>query len=184
MRRYLYILGLVVIAAVISTSCKNSVDLESIHQAEIAARDNYIANNNLENYKDTTGIYFEPLESSGDTTLVRAGFKAMLEYTITLLDGTVIYDLTTDDGYGHNYEPQAFYVDGGTSVGNIYLQQIQGMHYAVKKMHVGDRAFVVIPSELAFMAVDNSYTLGIPRFSTLLAHVYVKKAYSPEQLSQ
>ena len=38
---------------------------------------------------------------------------------------------------------------------------------------------MVIPSELAFKAVDNS-SIGIPRFSTLLAKVYVKSGLSPE----
>ena len=47
-------------------------------------------------------------------------------------------------------------------------------------MHVGDKALIVIPSELAFKAVDNTSILGIPRFSTLLATVYAKRGYSPK----
>jgi hypothetical protein len=39
----------------------------------------------------------------------------------------------------------------------------------------------VIPSQLAFKALDKKATLGIPRFSTLLATVHVVRAYSPEQ---
>jgi hypothetical protein len=50
-------------------------------------------------------------------------------------------------------------------------------------MRTGGRAFMVIPSELAFKAVDNS-SIGVPRFSTLLARVYVKSGMSPYQQQQ
>jgi hypothetical protein len=40
---------------------------------------------------------------------------------------------------------------------------------------------MVIPSELAFQALDKQSTLGIPRFSTLLCTMWAKKGYSPEQ---
>jgi len=56
------------------------------------------------------------------------------------------------------------------------------MHIALKKMHIGDRAFVVIPSELAFKAVMTSTAWGvIPRFSTLVVSVYARRGYAPEQ---
>jgi len=181
MRRYLYILGVAVLFAVISTSCKTT-DLESLHQAEVAARDKYVTDNGLTSYLDSTGIYFEDLvKGTGDT--IKSGYKVMIDYNITLLDGTVVF--TTADEYGHNYEEFAFYVDvSNTTVNANYVQQIAGLHYGLKKMQVGGKAFMVIPSELAFKAVDNSMTLGIPRFSTLLATVYIKKAYSPEEQAQ
>jgi FKBP-type peptidyl-prolyl cis-trans isomerase len=50
-------------------------------------------------------------------------------------------------------------------------------------MKAGGRAFMVIPSELAFKAVDNS-SIGVPRFSTLLANVYVKSGLSPYKQAQ
>lgn len=183
MRRYLFILGLVAFAAIISTSCKKTTSLESIHQAEIAARDKYLANNGLTDKLDSSGIYYEDLvKGTGDT--IKTGYKVMMYYTISLLDGTIIF--TTDDGFGHNYEEQAFYVDIANygSDANSYLQQITGLNAGLKKMQVGGTAFMIIPSELAFQAIDNSYTIGVPRFSTLLATVMIKQAYSPAELAQ
>lgn len=178
MKQYLYILGLIVMLSGIYTSCKKNT-LDALREEEVAALDKYVKDNNLADDKDVSGIYFKLKEQSADTTLVRSGFKVMLEYTITLLDGTVIPYLTTDDGKGHNYEPEVFYVDANdATINQSYVQQIAGLHKGLKKMHVGDRAFMVIPSELAFKAVDNS-SIGIPRFSTLLATVYVKKGISP-----
>jgi len=182
MKQYLYILGFAFLLSGIYTSCKPDT-LTTLHENEVAARDKYVKDNNLVDAKDVSGIYFKLTERSADTTWIRSRFKVMLEYKITLIDGTTIPVLTTDDGLGHNYEPFGFYVDvSNTVLSSIYVQQIAGLHTGLKKMHVGDRAFMVIPSELAFKAVDtNTGYSVIPRFSTLLATVYIKKAYTPAQ---
>lgn len=186
MKQYLYILGLIFMFSGIFTSCKENT-LDALHNDEVAARDEYIKNNNLADAKDDSGIYFKLIERSTDTTLIRSGFKVMLEFKITLLDGAAIpvdYYFTTNDGYGHDYEPRAFYVDVSNDyVNREYIQQIAGLHRGLKKMHIGDTAFMVIPSEQAFKAVDNS-SFGIPRFSTLLATVYVKSGISAEEQSK
>jgi FKBP-type peptidyl-prolyl cis-trans isomerase len=179
MKQFLFFLGFAVLLSGVFTSCTEDT-LDTMRNNEIAALDKYVKDNKLTENKDVSGIYFKLTERSADTTWIRSGFKVMLEFNITLIDTTVIF--STDDGLGHNYEPFAFYVDVSNDIVNSsYVQQIAGLHSGLKKMHVGDRAFMVIPSELAFKAVDNSSTLGIPRFSTLLATVYAKKGYSPEQ---
>lgn len=176
MKQYLYILGLIVMLSGIYTSCKKNT-LDALREEEVAALDKYVKDNNLADDKDVSGIYFKLKEQSADTTLVRSGFKVMLNFKITLLNGTVVF--TTEDSAGRNYEEYTFYVDANdATINQSYVQQIAGLHKGLKKMHVGDRAFMVIPSELAFKAVDNS-SIGIPRFSTLLATVYVKKGISP-----
>lgn len=180
MKQYLYILGLIVMLSGIYTSCKTDT-LDALHDDEVAARDKYITDNKLADTKDVSGIYFKLKERSADTTVIRSGFKLMLESKITLLNGTVIGALTTEDESGNSYEPVAFFVDvNNDDVNAKYIQQIAGLHKGLKKMHVGDKAFMIIPSELAFKAVDNS-SAGIPRFSTLLVNVYAKKGFSPEQ---
>lgn len=182
MRKYLYILGFVIVTAVFSSSCKTT-DLESLHQAEIAALDQYVKNNGLADKKDTSGIYYEDIAvGTGDS--IKAGYKVMMYFSVSLMNGTTVF--TTDDGYGHNYNAQAFYVDISNygSDANSYLQQITGLNFGLKRMRVGGTAFMVIPSEFAFQAVDNSYTIGVPRFSTLLVNVTVKKAYSPDELAK
>lgn len=180
MKQFLYILGLAVLLSGIYTSCKTT-SLDTMAADEVAARDKYVNDNKLNDFKDVSGIYFKTTIPSTDTTWIRSGFKVMLNFKITLLDGKTLPGFTTDDGSGHNYEEFAFYVDvSNTTVNLQYVQQIAGLHKGLKKMHVGETAFMVIPSELAFKAVDNS-AFGVPRFSTLLATVYAKRAYSPAQ---
>jgi hypothetical protein len=178
MRQILYILGLAVSLSLIYSSCKTNT-LDSLHEDEVVARDKYIKDNNLTDALDVSGIYFKDIIKGTPGDSIKKGYKAMLFFNITLLDGTVVF--TTDDGLGHDYEQYAFYVDVSNTVVNAqYVQQIAGLHSGLKKMLVGGKAFMVIPSEYAFKAVDNS-SLGIPRFSTLLATVTVKKAYSPAE---
>jgi len=180
MKQFLFFLGFAILLSGVYTSCKENT-LDTLRENEIVALDKYVKENDLTEAKDASGIYFQLTERSEDTTLIRSGFKVMLEFDITTLDDTIVV-FSTDDGLGHDYEPYTFYVDVSNDIVNSsYVQQIAGLHIGLKKMHVGDKAFMVIPSELAFKALDYSSTLGIPRFSTLLATVYVTKGYSPEQ---
>ncbi len=180
MKRLLLMLGLAVFLSGIYSSCKTN-DLDALREDEIVAIDKYVADNNLKEKKDASGIYFKTIQESTDTTKIRSGFKVMLVYKITLLDGTVVF--TTEDEYGHTYEEFPFYVDVSNDyVNQSYVQQIAGLHLGLKKMKVGEKAFMLIPSELAFKAViTTTEYVTIPRFSTLLATVYAKKGYSPEQ---
>ncbi|MDP2337428.1 MAG: FKBP-type peptidyl-prolyl cis-trans isomerase [Bacteroidota bacterium] len=179
MKRYLYALGFAVMLSGIYTSCKKTTSLDTMAQDELIAIDAYVKANNLTDTKDVSGIYFKDIEKgTGDT--IKSGYKVMMDYKITMLDGYVIF--TNDDGYGHYYNQFAFYVDvNDATLNQQYVQQIAGLHLGMKKMQVGGKAFMIIPSELAFKAVDNSGTIGIPRFTTLLVTVYAKKGYSPEQ---
>ncbi|MBA4410960.1 MAG: FKBP-type peptidyl-prolyl cis-trans isomerase [Bacteroidota bacterium] len=177
MKQFLFFLGFAVVLSGVYTSC-NENTLDILRDNEIVALDKYVKDNNLTDAKDVSGIYFKDIvKGTGDT--IKSGYKVMLYFKITLLDGKVIF--TTEDEAGRNYEEFTFYVDVNNDIVNAsYVQQIAGLHQGLKKMKVGGKAFMVIPSELAFKAVDNSSTLGIPRFSTLLATVYAKKGYSPE----
>lgn len=177
MKQILFFLGFTVLLSGVFTSCKENT-LDAMRDDEIAALDKYVKDNNLTDAKDVSGIYFkEIVKGTGDT--IKSGYKVMLYFKITLIDGTVIF--TTEDEAGRNYEEFAFYVDVSNDIVNAsYVQQIAGLHQGLKKMQVGGKALVVIPSELAFKAVDYRSSLGIPRFSTLLATVYAKRGYSPE----
>lgn len=177
MKQILFFLGFAVLLSGVYTSCKENT-LDAMRNDEIAALDKYVKDNSLADAKDVSGIYFKDIEKgTGDS--IKSGYKVMLYFKITLIDGTVIF--TTEDEAGRNYEEFAFYVDVSNDIVNAsYVQQIAGLHQGLKKMQVGGKALIVIPSELAFKALDYSTTLGIPRFSTLLATVYAKKGYSPE----
>ena len=182
MKQYLYILGLIVMFSGIFTSCKTNT-LDALHEDEITALDKYVKDKKLTDFKDESGIYFkDSIVGTGDS-IITSGYKLKLNFKITLLDGTVIF--TTEDKYGHNYEEYTFYVDANdATINQAYVQQIAGLHKGLKKMRVGGRATMVIPSELAFKAVENSSTIGVPRFSTLLVKVYVKSGLSPYKQRQ
>jgi len=177
MKQILFFLGFTVLLSGVFTSCKENT-LDAMRDDEIAALDKYVKDNSLTDAKDVSGIYYkEIVKGTGDT--IKSGYKVMLYFKITLIDGTVIF--TTEDEAGRNYEEFAFYVDVSNDIVNAsYVQQIAGLHHGLKKMQVGGKALIVIPSELAFKAVDYRSSLGIPRFSTLLATVYAKRGYSPE----
>jgi FKBP-type peptidyl-prolyl cis-trans isomerase len=179
MKQLLYILGLAIMLSGILYSCKKD-SLEVLRDKEVASLQKYVTDNKLEDSKDPSGIYFKMIERSSDTTLIRSKFKVMLHYNVTLIDDTTVV-FSTADIYGHNYEDDPFYVDINYSEADASpLQNVAGMHFGLKKMHVGDRAFIVIPSELAFKAVStNTGYSYIPRFSTLLVTVYAKKGYPP-----
>jgi FKBP-type peptidyl-prolyl cis-trans isomerase len=170
--------GLMLVLAGSLNSCKEN-SLDALREDEVNALDKYVSENKLTDKKDISGLYFNNLETgTGDS--IKSGYKVMLYFNITLLDGTVIF--TTEDSAGRNYEEFAFYVDvSNTIVDASPIQKIAGLHTGLKKMKVGGKALMVIPSELAFKAVDNTATYGIPRFSTLLANVFVKKGYSVDQ---
>lgn len=176
MKRFLYILGAIILFSGFYTSCKENT-LDELRNDEVTALNKYVADKKLESFKDESGIYFkDSIDGTGD--IITSGYKLKLNFKITLLDGTVVF--TTEDKYGNNYEAYTFYVDAtDATITESYVQQIAGLHKGLKKMHIGGRAFMIIPSELAFKAVDNS-SIGIPRFSTLLAKVYVKSGLSPE----
>jgi FKBP-type peptidyl-prolyl cis-trans isomerase len=178
MKQFLFFLGFAALLSGVFSSCKQNT-LDALRDDELVALDKYVKDNNLADAKDDSGIYFKDIEKgTGDS--IKSGYKVMLYFKITLIDGTVVF--TTEDEAGRNYEEFAFYVDVSNDIVNAsYVQQIAGLHRGLKKMKVGGRALMVIPSELAFKAVDNTSTMGVPRFSTLLATVYAKKAYSPEQ---
>lgn len=178
MKQIGYVLGLIILLSATFHSCKKD-SLEAMRQNEVDLLDKYVKDNNLAQYKDDSGIYFkDEVKGTGDT--IKSGFKVMLQYNIFLIDSTKV--LTTEDIDGYTFEEDPFYVDvSNTAVDSNPVQQIKGMHIGLKKMQVGGRAFMVIPSELAFKALDYTSTMAIPRFSTLLVYVYAKKGYSPDQ---
>lgn len=183
MKNYLFLL--VMLALVIGVSSCKKDSLDALREYEVVTLNKYIEDNNLAAYKDSTGIYFKKLVENPDATAKKIASKYQTEiyFNISLInpEDTVF---TTEDGLGHNYETFTFVVDESSSTsGSSYVQQISGLHIGLKKMKVGEKAFMVIPSELAFKAMDYN-SIGIPRFSTLLATVEVKSALSPEELNE
>jgi len=174
MKQILYVLGLAIVLSGIYTSCKKD-SLEALRQDEVAILDKYVKDNKLEENRDPSGIYFKELiPGTGDT--IKSGFKVMLQYNIMTMNNDTVF--STENGAGQTFEESPFFVNVSNDVVNAnYVQQISGLHIGLKKMRIGERAFMVIPSELAFKAVDYS-SIHIPRFSTLLVYVYAKSGYN------
>lgn len=180
MKQYLYILGLAIIISGIFTACKPDT-LTALHEDEIASRDKYIKGHNLADFKDVSGLYFkDSIIGTGDT--IKSGYLVKMYLKVSLLDGTLVSTLTTADEFGRNYEEYSFFVDVSNDIVNQQAwQQIAGLHKGFKKMRIGGIANMVIPSELAFQALDKTAALGIPRFSTLVVTAQAVKGYSPEE---
>ncbi len=180
MKQYLYILGLAIMISGIFTACKPDT-LTALHEDEVASRDKYIKDNNLADFKDVSGLYFkDSIKGTGDT--IKSGYLVKMYLKVSLLDGTLVSTLTTEDKYGRNYEEYSFFVDvSNETVNQMPWQQIAGLHKGFKKMRIGGIAKMVIPSELAFQAVDKNSSLGIPRFSTLVVTAHAVKGYTPEE---
>lgn len=176
MKQILVIFGLAILLSGIFTSCKEN-SLEALRDNEIETLDKYVKDNNLSQHKDpNSAIYFWDNEV-GTGEPINAGYMVMLQYKITHLDSTVIFSNYDENGYA--FETMPFYVDiSNDEVNESYVQQIAGMHVGLKKMRIGGRASMIIPSELAFKAMDYS-SIGIPRFSTFLVTVHAKKGYPP-----
>lgn len=93
----------------------------------------YIARHNFTMQRTGTGIYYNIIEQ-GKGDQAEIGEFATVNYTISLLDGTVCYD-TKNDG------PKQF------KIGEDEVES--GVHEAVQLMHIGDNAMFIIPSNLA-----------------------------------
>ncbi len=117
--------------------------------------ENYIERNQWEVQTSGTGLnYLIYKEGSGEE--VNSGDEVMIDFKITLLDGTVCYS-TDETG------PVPFIVDKD----NVE----SGLHEGVSYMRVGDKAKLIIPSYLAHgLAGDLN---KIPMQSTLIYDVSV-----------
>jgi len=111
--------------------------LEKINKYEIAKEtdeiNQYIVRHNWTMEKTGTGLRYLILEK-GNGPQPNSGDMVLVNYKISLLDGTVCYSSEKDGA-------KDFKVEGD----NVE----SGMHEAVLLMHVGERALFIIPSYIA-----------------------------------
>ncbi|MDB4088238.1 FKBP-type peptidyl-prolyl cis-trans isomerase [Flavobacteriales bacterium] len=112
--------------------------------------DQFVARKNWDMQSSKSGLkYLIYKQGKGDKA--EAGMKAMVDYTITLLDGSEVYS-TKEIG------PQAFHINQDhTEV---------GIHEAITYLRVGDRAKLIIPPYLAHGLMGDQYK--IPPMATLV----------------
>lgn len=114
--------------------------------------DEYLVNNNLEAEKTEDGIAVVTLES-GNGEFPKNGDKVKVDYTVRLLDGTLIDTSNEELAKANNvYSPQrpGGYVPYEFTLGN--REVIQGWDLGVPKVDKGGKAKLLIPSNLAYGA--------------------------------
>ena len=113
------------------------------------------------------GLYYIQIKK-GDGPKVKEGDVVMRDYEGRFLNG-LFFDSTKKRN-----QPFEF-------VYGSELQVIKGLESAVGMMHEGDKAIIIIPSELAF-GETGSYTEIILPFTSVIYEVEVLKIYSKEEI--
>ncbi|MEQ8909774.1 MAG: FKBP-type peptidyl-prolyl cis-trans isomerase [Vicingaceae bacterium] len=133
------------------------------HQAflkkEKARIQQYIDSSGLDFKQSGTGLrYFIYEEGKGDT--LKKGNIAVVKYQLRLLEGDTLYETKAN-------EVQEFAVD--------FDNVERGLHEAVKKMRLGDKAILILPAHLAHGITGDQ--AAIPTQATLVydLHLVAKK---------
>ena len=111
--------------------------LEKVNKYEVQKESDeinqYIARHNWKMEKTGTGLRYLFLKK-GTGAQPSSGQFVKVNYTITLLDGTICYSSEKDGAYEFKVEGDAIE---------------SGLHEAIQLMHVGDKAKFILPSHLA-----------------------------------
>lgn len=111
--------------------------LEKVNKYEVEKEkdeiDQYITRHNWAMVKSGTGLRYMIIEKGNGAKPV-SGNQVKVNYTISLLDGTVCYSSDKDGAYEFSVEGDAIE---------------SGLHEAVQLMHVGEKAKFILPSYLA-----------------------------------
>lgn len=126
-----------------------------ISREEKLAIDGYVKRRNWNMTETGTGVRYMIIEQGSEETPA-SGDVVIIDFEISLLDGTVCYT-SKESG------PEHFVVD--------YDNVESGMHEAIKHLHKGDKAIIIIPSHRAFgLAGDMA---KIPPLSTVIYKIHV-----------
>lgn len=155
-------------------SCKKGG--EDAHDAEMRKLNAWILVNNITVAPTASGMYFIPVkEGSGATPIDRDYIQ--INYTIQLLDGTIVYATQSDisDTWGlekKHFVPELFQV-----VSNPI--KLLGLVEAVKMMKVGGKAHLILPSNLAFGSAGFGGA-GIGSNTSIIVDVELVKVIGPD----
>lgn len=119
---------------------------------ENAAIDAYVLRRNWQMQKSGSGLRYL-IYKNGTGALAIAGKYALINYKITLLDGT--------ECYRSQDKPERFLIDKD----NVE----SGLHEAIKLMHEGDKAIIILPPHLAHGLIGDQ--AKIPPLSTIIYDV-------------
>ncbi|MDN3204020.1 FKBP-type peptidyl-prolyl cis-trans isomerase [Algoriphagus sediminis] len=168
--RYLSILA-VAIATIGAYSCidqENTVD--AIFARDMEAIDEYLATNSLVNVKefeDARGFRVIWQEVSGSGVFAEVGDTIRANYTGKLLDNSVfdtsIEDIARENGIYVDSRPY-IPIQFRTGLGSV----IPGFELGLLNIEVGDKATVIMPSELGYA---NNPPSGIPVNAPLIFEI-------------
>ena len=164
MKRSIFFLPFLVIAAIAFFSCDNN-DLGKQRKVELERLDEFIQNNYSDSLPKASGLYYIELQAGNVEDTIHAGDRVQIFYATWTIDSTLV-DQTNGYLLDQRYEPFEFTVGAGDA--------IQGLEEAVTYMHPGGKANLVIPSELAY---GQNGTYGVAGFTTLLMQVEIYKVY-------
>lgn len=126
-----------------------------ISREEKLAIDAFVKRRNWNMTETGTGVRYMITEQ-GSKEIPASGDIVIIDFEISLLDGTTCY---TSKETG----PEHFVVD--------YDNVESGMHEAIKYLHKGDKAIIIIPSHRAFgLAGDMA---KIPPLSTVIYNIHL-----------
>ena len=113
--------------------------------------ESYLKNANITVKPSKSGLYFIENKKSAKGTTPKTGQKVVIHYTATFITGEV-FDSSLERGDPFEFE-----------LGDN--QVIPGLEEGVSRMRVGEKATLIIPSELAYG--KEQYQM-IPPYSTLI----------------
>lgn len=127
---------------------------ELSHEEKVAI-DAYVKRNNFEMIETGTGVRYMIYEK-GNGPAANTKDIVLIDFDIKLLDGTLCYS-------SHITGAEEFVVD--------YDNVESGLHEAIKFLHKGDKAIIIIPSHRAFgLAGDMD---RIPPLSTVVYNIHL-----------
>ncbi len=129
------------------------IEMKHLEEAESTLRNEYIANNYPDAKPLESGLYYIPTKKGKGSSPV-AGEKVKVHYKGMFLDGTV-FDSSFDRG-----DPIEFPLGQG--------QVIKGWDQGIGMMKTGEKAVLVIPSDIAYGPNGRG---SIPPYSTLVFEV-------------
>lgn len=127
---------------------------------EVADREAYIKANNITSTPTSEGIYFIP-EVTTDGRSVLDGNIVKIQYSISLTNGKRVI------------KSQAQYFKIGEGYYINERNTIAGLEIGIKKMKQGEKASIIIPSELANGELGTEL---IPQYSTLIYQIELLSA--------
>ena len=134
--------------------------IDEFHTSESDLINRYLSHSDVDVSPTESGLYFIPLKA-GNNKKVRKGRRVWIHYTGRFLNGHFIDNSNTINN-------PVDYVYGT----EMYL--IDGLDEALGRMYEGEKALIILPSDLAFGAFGSAGGI-IPPYTTLIYELEVLK---------